>query len=158
MASETTLKTGFYGTDSETIYVTPAGRIWIVASADDIGPDPVELQSSDMPVTALASDHLMTPDEAMDAIGRIEATSGETILIWDDLVAQVEVAAKADAALFVAEFGEAIDPATTDWDTMAWQESGDEIEEMTANDAERLWPIYQAALVAETERLVSESK
>lgn len=67
---------------------------------------------------------------------------------------QVRKAARADAALFVDEFHEVIDPTTTDWDAVAWSDTRESLP-LTQDEAERLWPIYQAELVAETERLVS---
>lgn len=74
-----TKATGFYGTDSETYYVTPAGRVWIVASEDYLGTqDPVEIDG--LPDTATPVDGLMTPDEKAENLGRIEKVSGESLI------------------------------------------------------------------------------
>lgn len=69
---------------------------------------------------------------------------------------RIEAQAKADAAAFFAEFGEALDPATTDWDATAW---GDLTPTLHASDdaLALLWDLYQEILVAETERLADES-
>lgn len=63
----------------------------------------------------------------------------------------VEQRAKETAAMFVEEFAEALDPAATDWDSTAW---GEDSRGLPSEAKDDLWPIYQAALVAETERLV----
>lgn len=71
----------------------------------------------------------------------------------------VEMAAKATAKLFVEEFGEILNPAATDWDSVAWQEDRTNCipaSEVCEKLSEKYWPIYQAALVAETERLHAE--
>jgi hypothetical protein len=58
--------------------------------------------------------------------------------------------AKSDAVLFADEFpGETLDPAATDWDASAWQMS----DLSKRDDADALWPVYQAALVVEVARL-----
>jgi hypothetical protein len=67
----------------------------------------------------------------------------------DKLVAQK---ACEDAALFVEEFAAPLDPAATDWDAEAWTVSRRELN-LTPEQADALWPVYQSALVAETQRL-----
>jgi hypothetical protein len=62
---------GFYGTDSETYYVADSGRAWIVQSVDDLGTQaPIE---ADLPGDARPCDELVTPDEAIEHLRRIEA-------------------------------------------------------------------------------------
>jgi hypothetical protein len=63
--------------------------------------------------------------------------------------------AKADAMLFVGEFGEALDPATTDWDERAFFEASCELR-LPRDEHEEAWPIYQKALVEETKRLMEK--
>ncbi len=73
--------------------------------------------------------------------------------------AKIKQAAKAMAALFVEEFGEPIDCDKTDWDAVAWQEDRREIGiDPASSDWNEGWPVYQAALVAETERLSNDAK
>lgn len=67
----------------------------------------------------------------------------------------VRRAARADAALFFVEFREVIDPAATDWDAVAWSDTRESLS-LTEDEGQRLWLIYQAALVAETERLCGD--
>lgn len=77
----TTLKSGFYGTNVETYYVTPTGRAWIVQSDDDLGTlDPVEIAADRLPSDARPVDDLVTPEEAIDHCRRIEAVSGEVLV------------------------------------------------------------------------------
>lgn len=63
--------------------------------------------------------------------------------------------AMSDALAFVEEFGEPIDPASTDWDGEAWGEVCRHYSLDAFEFYDELWPIYQAALVAETVRLCS---
>lgn len=67
------------------------------------------------------------------------------------LAAAVVDEARRDARAFVEEFGEAIDPAETDWDGEAWAmaDSRRAAEEAGLD----LWPLYQETLVIETRRL-----
>lgn len=66
-------------------------------------------------------------------------------------IAKIEAAAKGDAKLFVEEFGEALDPESTDWDSEAWaQETA-----LAAETGGKGFSCYQRALVEETARLVS---
>ena len=73
--------------------------------------------------------------------------------------AEIETAAKATAALFVEEFGTAIDPGVTDWDATAWETDRsdlsfrDELDEVYGE----AWSLYQSTLVAETVRLAEVS-
>lgn len=68
-------KSGFYGTDHSTFYVTPAGRIY-ASSVDFDGIR--EVRGLDEGATPI--DGLMTPDEAIEFIKAVEAESGESIL------------------------------------------------------------------------------
>ena len=87
--------------------------------------------------------------------------------------------AREDAVLFVKEFGEALDPSSTDWDSVAFHttyqdlafETKEALEECSdfrafipvseaisrAEFSDRGWEVYQAELVTETERLVSSA-
>lgn len=69
---------------------------------------------------------------------------------------EIEAAAKKTAVLFVDEFGEALNPATTDWDGVAWANDADELSFAVDDFWGEAWAVYQVALVAETERLVAE--
>jgi hypothetical protein len=66
----------------------------------------------------------------------------------------IEAAALADAALFYEEFGEALDPAATDWDDLAWDTAAEEIGINWRDAAYR--QLYNATLVTETERLARQ--
>ena len=68
------------------------------------------------------------------------------------LQTQIEELARETASVFVEEFGEPLDSAKTDWDEKAWQEDARTLN-LTEEHREEGWPIYQAALVAETQRL-----
>jgi hypothetical protein len=71
---------GFYGTDSETYYVTSHGRVWCVGS-DGLGPDaPWEVKPRLLPREAIAVDHLLTPEEMVAHLRRIEGVSGEHLI------------------------------------------------------------------------------
>jgi hypothetical protein len=64
--------------------------------------------------------------------------------------------ARRDAKLFVEEFGEPLDPAETDWDSVAWGEALRAVraaDELTDDECDSLWSVYQETLVSETERL-----
>ena len=61
-------------------------------------------------------------------------------------------AAKDDARMFVEEFGQPIDTAQTDWDGAAWTDAQGSLQ-LTCQEAESLWPVYQSVLTAETRRL-----
>lgn len=75
----TKLSTGFYATDTDTYYVTPSGRIWVVQSEDDLGTDaPVEVR--EVPEGAIEADDLMTHDEAIEHCRRIEVEGGESLI------------------------------------------------------------------------------
>lgn len=66
--------------------------------------------------------------------------------------------AKADAALFVEEFNEALNPAATDWDAEAWA-LGDAHHAADASESSGDgWELYQSTLIAETLRLVTEAE
>lgn len=129
--TNTTLKAGFYANDVETFFVTDAGTTFVIYSADDLGTDdPVKID-------ALPEDATLIPTSP-DLVARVE----QLTTILDKVVEQ----AKADAAAFVEEFNEVLDPAETDWDSMAWSQANIE-------GGEHFWDDFQAALIAETERL-----
>mgnify|MGYP003516671842 FL=1 len=121
--------------------------------------------------------HFATAEQAREAgrfafiLGNVYEVDGANITFWPhaDRVpvraairltanqrAEIMAAAKATAALFVDEFGEALDPSATDWDSTAWETDSsdlsfrDEIE----NCWGEAWSLYQNALVIETQRLV----
>lgn len=60
----------------------------------------------------------------------------------------VKAEARIDAACFVDEFGEALDPAATDWDATAFDGVASKLDLGAERDA--LWPVYQTELVAAT--------
>lgn len=73
---------------------------------------------------------------------------------------RVRTAAKADAHTFFDEHGEALNPESTDWDGEAWQmayASGGDLADLDLTDEEidAFWPVYQKALVKETQRLAA---
>ena len=65
--------------------------------------------------------------------------------------------ALADAKVFFDEFGEALDPSKTDWDSTAW-ENAFVRRNVDPADYSLAWELYQNTLVAETERLVAETE
>ncbi len=67
---------GFYGTDSESYYVTPAGRVWAYGSGDFDGVREIEA----LPADATDAADLMTPEEMADIIGQVQAESGEVLI------------------------------------------------------------------------------
>jgi len=70
--------------------------------------------------------------------------------------AEIVKRAKATAGSFVEEFGEPLDPETTDWDAVAWQDDRRDMGfDPSSSDYDEWWPVYQIALIAETERLCS---
>jgi len=72
------------------------------------------------------------------------------------LRAQIENRARITAASFVHEFNEPLDPETTDWDAVAWQEDRRDLGfDPASSDYDKWWPVYQKSLVAETKRLCS---
>ncbi len=68
------------------------------------------------------------------------------------LQTQIEELARETAGLFVEEFGEPLNPEQTDWGAKAWQGDAHTLN-LTEEHKEEGWPIYQAALVTETQRL-----
>jgi hypothetical protein len=72
------------------------------------------------------------------------------LIVDATLIDRAKALARAAAAGFFEEFGEALDPERTDWDATAWGEDNRHLPEA---DRDELWPIYQSELVAETERL-----
>ena len=68
---------GFYGNDCDTCYVAPSGRIWLVASADEIS---TVQELTEMPDGATDMDEMVTPQEAINWVRQVETESGETIL------------------------------------------------------------------------------
>lgn len=73
----TTTKAGFYGTDTDTCYVTPAGRVWLVASEDEL---PTVREIDSLPEGATSLDGMITPEEAIEWCKQIEAESGEVLV------------------------------------------------------------------------------
>lgn len=72
-------------------------------------------------------------------------------VVTDDDRATVEHLGREAGALFASENpGEVLDPAATDWDATAWEADG---AGYVSGRRAALWPVYQAALVAETRRL-----
>jgi hypothetical protein len=80
--------------------------------------------------------------------------------LTDEKRAEVVDLAHKTAVAFVEEYGEALDPAETDWDGVAWSEDRlelsfrDELSDYDFNKA--VAGLYLETLVAETERLASE--
>jgi hypothetical protein len=70
-----------------------------------------------------------------------------------ELTETVLVEAASDALQFVEEFHEPLDPTATDWDGQAFGATCDQYHLRSFPRCDDLWPIYQAALVAETRRL-----
>jgi hypothetical protein len=81
MATEmtTTSETGFYATDNETFYRTPAGRAWIVSSPDFDGIREI----GQIPSEAISANQFLTPEESIDYCRQIEAESGESLIEQD---------------------------------------------------------------------------
>ena len=75
---------------------------------------------------------------------------------YDKAKEAVLIEAKSDALAFFEEFGEPLDPALTDWDGVAWTDVVSHYNLSAFDFCDELWPIYQAALVAETKRLCGE--
>jgi hypothetical protein len=69
--------TGFYATDTDVFYVTPSGRIFLVAS-DDSGSSVEEMD--EMPQGATPADSLLTPQECISHCRRVEVASGEKLI------------------------------------------------------------------------------
>lgn len=81
----TGLTCGFYELYNVNVYyVTPSGRAWIVASCDDLGPDPREIDPADIPDGVVPVDDLLTPEEAIGHVERIQEVSGEHLLEGHD--------------------------------------------------------------------------
>jgi hypothetical protein len=73
-----TSQPGFYGTDTETYYLAPSGRAWIVQSNDDLGTDePIERS---IPDDAIPVDDLLTIAERIEHLTRIESISDEELI------------------------------------------------------------------------------
>lgn len=123
----------------------------IVLPADDHE----RLEDAIREVTQLSEASLIDPATRPEYHG-FELDASEEPPLTEGQRAAVVRAAHEDAAAFVEEFGEALDPAATDWDAEAFATSRgsaplyDVLPEELWDAA---WPIYQAALVAETERL-----
>lgn len=63
--------------------------------------------------------------------------------------------AKQSATNFVNEFACAFNEKTDgDWDAVAWGEDRQELR-LSSDESDRLWPIWQAAFIAETKRLMT---
>lgn len=68
---------GFYGNDNEVFYFTPTGRVWLVASADDL---PEVREVFEVPSDFVSLDQLITPEEAIEYCRQIQEASGEILL------------------------------------------------------------------------------
>lgn len=71
------LTCGFYGTDTDTCYVTPAGRVWLVACEDEL---PTVREIDSLPDGATSLDGMVTPEEAIDWCRQIQTASGEVLI------------------------------------------------------------------------------
>ena len=67
---------GFYGTEIETFYATPAGRAWIVASPDFDGIREID----GIPDGAASLDGLIDPAEAIGYCQQVQDESGEVLI------------------------------------------------------------------------------
>lgn len=74
-------------------------------------------------------------------------------MLTQSQIAAITAKAQETAQMFVDEFNEALNPAQTDWDAIAWQEDRRHFGIDWADDGEG-WEIYQKALVAQTKKLV----
>lgn len=68
---------GFYGNTTEVFYFTPSGRVWLVASEDEL-PEPREV--SRIPADIEKIDQMVTPEEAINYCQQIQELSGEILL------------------------------------------------------------------------------
>lgn len=80
-----TLASGFYGTEGETLYVTPSGRIWVTQS-DELRDHPFEVK--ELPAGAVACGSGMDPETAEDMLRLIEAESDERLIQSDAMSLQ----------------------------------------------------------------------
>ncbi len=72
------LKPGFYANSADTFYVTPTGRMWLVASDDDL---PAVREVDEIETVDLSEvGSLLTPAECIGYCRQIEAASGEALL------------------------------------------------------------------------------
>jgi hypothetical protein len=69
---------------------------------------------------------------------------------------QVIASAHLSARLFVEEYGVPIDSPYSDWDGEAWTETVQELQ-LSREDAELLWPVFQKELINKTLLLCVES-
>lgn len=70
-------KPGFYDNMNDTVYVTPLGKVWLVASDDDL---PKVREVGEMIEDATPCGELLTPDEAVAYLRQVEAEGGETLI------------------------------------------------------------------------------
>lgn len=75
-------------------------------------------------------------------------------MLTEDQTTTIKTVAAEDAAAFVAEFGEAFDPKSTDWDGTAWAIVCEENNLDLVDDTEA-FELYQRILMEETERRVT---
>jgi hypothetical protein len=74
----TTSKTsGFYGNGADLFYVTPTGRVWIVASVDD---SPGVTETDELPEDVENLDKMLTAQEAIDYCLQVQEESGEVLI------------------------------------------------------------------------------
>ena len=82
MTTANHLTAGFYSTAVDTFYVTPAGRVWLVASEDDL-PAVREMTTDDLAGAEPTSD-LVDVTEAIHYCRQIQDASGEVLLTEDE--------------------------------------------------------------------------
>jgi hypothetical protein len=102
----------------------------------------------------------------------LQNVKGADVMLNPLIIEAVVKVAKKDGGLFFQEFQHSIDPATTEWGTIAWQDSQDAVMEIDGDkdvfdeydgyegedaDPAEYWETYIDALVAETERLSGEN-
>jgi hypothetical protein len=75
--SNATKTAGFYATDTDTFYVTPSDRVWLVGSEDEL---PTVREMDELPAEAADLSGIVTPEEAIGYCRQIEEASGETLL------------------------------------------------------------------------------
>lgn len=74
-------KVGFHGTQEETYYVTPAGKVWLVQSPDRDGVSEIAAlpsEAAEIPAGCVAL------DEVSDWLTQIQDEGGEVLLEGDD--------------------------------------------------------------------------
>lgn len=118
----------------------------------------VVIGRSDVHKTTNESDTIL--NEMANRLGcpveKLEAAIGR---FYADLNDQIRTRARDDAASFVEEFGEPIDPAETDWDATGFGDLRRELQlddYLSEDGIEKCYRSYVETLVAETRRLTHE--